>query len=71
MKSRERRDEEAVTIGVSLLLFVLVAAAGALVLVLASLVVPLSGEVQDLLVYAVFVCAVVASGRYVYRRRGR
>lgn len=71
MKSRERRDEEAVTIVVSLLLFVLVAAAGALLLVLASLAVPLSGDVLNLLVYAVLACAVVASGRYVYRHRGR
>jgi hypothetical protein len=71
MKSRERRDEEAVTIFASLLLFLLVAAAGALVLVLASLFVPLSGDVLNVLVYAVLVCAVVAAGRYVYLHRGR
>jgi hypothetical protein len=71
MKSRERRDEEAVTIVVGLLLFVLAAAAGTLVLVMASRVIPLRGHVLNLLVYPVLVCAAVTSGCYVYRHRGR
>jgi ACR3 family arsenite efflux pump ArsB len=71
MKSQERRDEEAVTIFTGLLLFVLVAAVGALVLVLVHQSVSLRGDVLSVLVYVVLGCAVAASIRYIYRHRPR
>lgn len=71
MKSQERRDEEAVTIFAGLLLFLLVTAAGAVVLVIVHQLVPLKGDLLNLLVYGVLGCAALMSIRYVYRNRGR
>lgn len=71
MKSQQRRDEEAVTIFAGLLLFLLVAGAGAVVLVLAHRFVTLDGDVLNALAYAVLGCALVASIRYIDRHRGR
>ena len=71
MKSQERRGEEAVTIFVGLLLFLLVTGVGAVVLMLGNQFVALNGNVLKVLVYAVLGCAVGASIRYIYRHPGR
>ena len=71
MKSQQQRDEEAVTIFAGLLLFLLVAGAGAVVLVLAHRLVTLDGDVLNALGYAVLGGALVASIGNIYRHRGR
>ena len=69
MKSRERRDEEAVTISVGLLLFALVLVVGGLVLALAHRLAGFDDGVVTVLAWLVLASAVVASVRYVYRHR--
>lgn len=71
MKSQERRDEETVTIFAGLLLFLLVAAVGAVTLVIAHQFVALKGDLLNVLVYGVLGAAVAVSVRYIYRNRGR
>lgn len=71
MKSQERRDEEAVTIFAGLLLFLLAAAAGAVVLVIVHQLIPLNGDLLNVLVYGVLGGAAVVSISYIYRNRGR
>ena len=69
MKSQERRDEEAVTISVGLLLFALVLVAGGLVLALVHRLAGVDDGVVTVLAWLVLTCAAVASVRYVYRHR--
>lgn len=71
MKSQERRDEEAVTIFAGLLLFLLVTAAGAVVLLMVHQLVSLKRDLLNILIYGDFGSAALMSIRYIYRHRGR
>lgn len=71
MKSEERRDKEAVTIFAGLLLFLLVAAPGAVVLVIVHQLVPLNGDLLNVLAYGVLGGAAAVSINFIYRNQGR
>ena len=71
MKSQERRDAEAVTIVAGLMLFLSVAAVGAVALVILHQFVALKGDPLNVLAWCVLGGGAALAIRYVYGNRDR